>query len=618
MLKTDHQDIARSVLSTKIVVSFRAATRNVTAGFLALAIVFLGCSYEGPGWVFSFTSSGLLWAGVMLLSLLRSVQLSTRFNRRTHSYEETVRQGKVNILNGALAGAGWGASAWLMVPGPLMREAFLVMSMAMVLTGGAGAQAVYRPLVLSYSLALTIFFVSGLVRLGDPFHLLIAAGFVTYATVVILFARDLENAVTTAIRLSFKNEELLAQRTQQQQAAERAQADAEVAREEAEKADRSKTNFIAAASHDLRQPMHALVQYVAHLRRTCNDALAQDTIDKIDDSVMAMGDLLNAVLDFSKISMGVIKPQNELVSLKELFERIDTQMRPLAEAKGLVFQIEPADICIESDDVLIERIVRNIAQNAVRYTDQGRIRIRAHQCRGLAWILIADSGIGIAAQQKSRIFEEYYQVDNPARDRRKGLGLGLAIVRDLAGLLGLQVKVKSIVGKGAVFALSAPTVDPCPRLQNGSTQVPEQDHVRGAFVVLIDDDELSREGLATTLRDFGCRVQAFVSALDALHALRGAEFMPQLVISDYRLGNGVTGLDAIRQVVDNQLALYGDAFHLPALLISGDTSPEELAVVSKAGYPMLHKPVAPGNLHDRMNTILRALVMEADDGSTVQ
>ena len=405
----------------------------------------------------------------------------------------------------------------------------------------------------------------------------------------------------SALRLSMRNEELLAQRTAQEQEARGAQLQAEEACRRAEAADRSKTSFMAAASHDLRQPMHALVQYVEHLRHICHGSAELATVAKIGDSVSAMEDLLNAVLDFSKISMGSVKPRVERVGIARLCASIDTQLRPMAEAAGLSLRVEAEAAWVWSDEVLLERIVRNIAQNAVHYTRRGSVVVRASVRGEFVRVLVSDSGVGIAREERERVFEEFYQLDNPGRDRRKGLGLGLAIVRDLAALLGVRVRLKSAPGRGSTFAVDVRRADPPPVVAPAPAGV---DYVRGAFVVLIDDDPMALDGVATTLRDFGCRVLAAPSAVEALRGLAEVDFMPQIVISDYRLGGGATGLDAIETVTGALASLCGEAFRPQAIVVSGDTSPHELKRVGDAGHLMLHKPVGVAPLHRAMNALL--------------
>jgi signal transduction histidine kinase/CheY-like chemotaxis protein len=596
----------RRVDATRIRMATRDMPRNAAAGLGGVVIGLIGMSHVGPGWTFRFDSYVLLWAAVTALTIIAKSSYAMWVERRAPDDESVIATVRVHAANFAVSGACWGSAAWLLLPArSVQQDAFLLAGMAMVMMGAAGAQAVCRPVVIGFTGALSVVFVTGLLRLGDLFHLGLGFGFAVYGVVVLMFARNQELAVTRAIELALENEELLAEKSAEQRATQSARAAAEQARERAEKADRTKTTFIAATSHDLRQPMHALVQYVEHLRRTCTDRLSLATIGRIEESVTAMENLLNGVLDFSKISMGAIKPDIRVFPVDRLLRGVETQIRPLAEAKGLALRIESSGGHCESDEVLLGRIVRNIAQNAVRYTAGGSIAIRAVLRGDTVRVLVADSGIGIASSEKQRVFDEYYQVDNRARDRRKGLGLGLAIVRDLARLLNLGIRLKSRPGVGSTFAVEIPRARSAEIADDALPARAARDLVRGAFVVLIDDDPLALDAFGTTLTDLGCRVLKAGSGVEAIHALAQAEFAPQIVVSDYRLAGDENGLAAIEMVVANQRALYGEAFPLPALVVSGDTSPEELERVARAGYPMLHKPVGARRLHQALDAALQ-------------
>ena len=598
-------DLQLRVRATKVRLSYSALWGNFAAALAAVVLVALTLSQTGAGWHFEVSRSDLIWGLATGGSLFSRLCISLWFKNARLSDEEAVRAARLSVWNGAYAGAAWGSASWLLLPARgLTQEGFLLVAMSMVMIGGVGGQAVHRAVVIAFSASLTIVFSTGLLRFGDFPHVSLALGYLPFCVILVMYARNQEAAVTAAIELSLQNEELLALRTQQEHVARQAQADAEAAREQAERADRAKTTFIAAASHDLRQPMHALVQYVGHMQRICTDPVAHATLNKIEDSVAAMGDLLNAVLDFSKISMGSVEPQMEAFDIERLLASVDTQIRPLAEAKGLTFGVESDGGFVLSDEVLLERIVRNIAQNAVRYTECGSVTIRAVARGRIIRVLVSDSGIGIPTLEKQRIFEEYYQVDNQARDRRKGLGLGLAIVRELAEMLGVRIRLKTVAGRGSTFVLDVRRADGPPSATPSASEPPLIDYVKGALVVLIDDDPMARDGVMTTLKDFGCRVLAVASGIEALHALADAEFTPQVIVADYRLEGGVTGLEAIAMVVANQVALCGDSFRLPALLISGDTSPQELKRVSDAGHHMLHKPVSVELLHRELNSVL--------------
>lgn len=571
----------------------------------AVALIGVTMSYHAGGWAFAESGLVLSWSLLTTAGAISRLCISLWLTNAKLSDEALVRAARFYAWNAVFAGATWGSASWMLLPAPLLQqEGFLLVAMCMVMMTGVSGQAVHRAAVAAFSITMTVVFAAGLLRFGDLPHQLLALGYVPFCAMLILFARKQEAVVTGAIELSYQNEGLLALRTLQEQAARQAQAAAELAREHAEQANRAKITFMAATSHDLRQPMHALVQYVGHMQRISKDTEAQVTLGKIEDSVAAMEDLLNAVLDFSKVTMGSIKPHVELIGIDHLLASIDLQIRPIAEAKGLALVVESEGSCVQSDPVLLERIVRNIAQNAVRYTESGSITIRAAPRGRIVRILVSDSGIGIPQSERQRIFEPYYQVDNQARDRRKGLGLGLAIVRELADLLGIRIRLKTTSGHGSTFALDVRRADGPLMTKPAVPVVVSQDYVKGALIVLIDDDTMARDGITTTLKDFGCRVLAVSSAVDALHALADAEFTPQAIVADYRLEGGKTGLDAIAQVLANQRALVGDAFQLPALLISGDTSPDELQRVADAGFTMLHKPVSIVLLHRELNSVL--------------
>ena len=604
-------DIERRVVASQVRVTFELQLRSLITGLAAIPIMVAGTTYSNASGKFEVSQSAAVWGLLVAACILMGLWVDASFRRGPKGDEETFAAIKRFTLTVVCAGAAWGSASWFLLPArSLGQEGFLLASMTMILAGGGNAQATYRPVITAFALTLTAVFVTGLLRFGETYYVIVSLAYAAYAYAIVASARQQERAVATSIRLSLANEQLLIQRTEQQLAAEKARADAEEARIRAELADRGKTSFMAAASHDLRQPMHALVQYVAHLKRTSKDAASGATIQRIEDSVSAMEDLLNAVLDFSKIAMGVVDAKMGAVELSPLLNRIDSQMRPIAESAGLQLLIKcDADLTAHSDDVLLERVVRNIVQNALRYTVAGSVVVRARKRRDRIRVTVADSGIGISPAEKGRIFDEYYQVDNNARDRRKGLGLGLAIVRSLAQLLGVRVRVKSVVGTGSTFVLDVPVATGARNSAKSVATSDSTDYVRGAFVVAIDDDPLARDALAATLRDFGCRVLIANSALEALHDLTKMEFAPQLIVSDYRLGGEMDGLQAIAMIQANQRSILGDDFALPAIIVSGDTSPTELERVLEAGHPMLHKPVSVAKLYACMNASLRGLAL---------
>jgi CheY-like chemotaxis protein len=247
---------------------------------------------------------------------------------------------------------------------------------------------------------------------------------------------------------------------------------------------------------------------------------------------------------------------------------------------------------VDSDPVLLRRILQNLVANAIRYTSAGSVWIGARRRGAVARIEVRDSGEGIAREHVDRVFEEFYQVSNPERDRRKGLGLGLAIVRRLAALLDHPLELRSSPGRGSVFALTLPRVAAPAGTEPSGDPASRDADLRGLRVLLLEDDADVRDAIVLALRDWGCAVLAAMDADEALAALAArAPWRPDLILSDYRLRGGGNGAEAVGRV----LARLGGT--IPVALITGDTATEPLRAAVAAGYPLVHKPVRPERLH---------------------
>jgi signal transduction histidine kinase/CheY-like chemotaxis protein len=363
-------------------------------------------------------------------------------------------------------------------------------------------------------------------------------------------------------------------------------------------ANQAKTRFLAAASHDLRQPMHALGMFISQLRDMISFPEARKIVDHAELSVSAMESLLNALLDISRLDAGILTPKFEDFPVAELLARMENSFGPSAREKGLSFRVMPCSAWVHSDPVLLERILMNLVSNAMRYTERGGIvigcRRRGEQLRIEVW----DSGVGIPKDRQREIFQEFFQLANPERDRTKGLGLGLAIVERLARLLNHRLDLASTPGKGSVFAIELPRVE----ARLATDAAPVTPAVPGAldnvFVLVVDDEAMVREGMRGLLAGWGCHVVTAGSGEEAMARLEEHERMPDLIISDYRLPGGETGIDAIQRI---QASLPED---IPALLISGDTAPERLVEAQASGYHLLHKPVQPAKLRALLSRVL--------------
>ena len=607
--KKSAEEIQRTVvvqIETVMQGNAKILMTGIVGSFLMALAVWWGDRAEASGHAWPW-----VWWAFLALGLARGTWMAIRFNAsRPHTADETLNAGKALFWNGVYCAFAWGSASWLMLPVSNANvESFLIVATAMVFMGGAGVQAVYRPVLYSFVLPATATFALGLLRFGETFHSLLAFAFVLLAFVILSAARTQEDAVLDAIDARFEQEALLRELIQHQAQIEAARHDAEQAREQAEIADRGKTTFLAAAGHDLRQPMHALVQYWGHLKRKNRAPDLDETISRIGKSIDAMQDLLDSILEVSKLLMGAVHPNISRFPVARVLDRMDVQLRPLAEDKGLRLEILDCDLIAATDEILLERILRNLTLNAIRYTKTGRVLVRCKKVGAFLSLQVWDSGIGIPRAERRRIFEEFYQVGNEGRDRRKGLGLGLWLVRQQCELLDLPLRLTSVVGKGSVFSIGIPIAKGRAVTMPPTPEGTPSDFCEGAFVVVIDDDEESLQATCTSLRSFGCRVVEAASGMNAIERLQNQEFVPQLVVSDYRLADGETAIEAIAMLQENLRALSGDDFEIAALVLSGDTAPAELLRVQDAGYVMLHKPLGVDQLYEAVNRKLEQIAM---------
>ncbi|MFA5824606.1 MAG: ATP-binding protein [Gallionellaceae bacterium] len=374
------------------------------------------------------------------------------------------------------------------------------------------------------------------------------------------------------------------------------EADIVAAQHQAEEANLAKSKFFAAASHDLRQPIHAQGLFLEVLSHTALTQQQCELLTNICAASEASAEMLNMLLDFSRVEAGVVEPQVQAFRLQTLFNKIEREFEPQADAHGLAYHSRETDLVVQSDPALIELVLRNLVSNAIRYTERGGLLVACRKRGSQAVLEVWDTGIGIEASQQSKVFCEFHQLGNPERDRRKGLGLGLAIVQGLARMLGHGLSMASVPHRGSVFRLVLPIATATLPVARVSV---EQDKAQlfDVRVLVIDDDEAVRSGMLQLLRGWGCKCEVAESIEEALVLAR--KQAPDLVISDYRLREQRTGLDAIAAL----RALLGDT--LPALLITGDTAPDRLREALASGIPLLHKPVSAGELRRGLATVLQ-------------
>jgi signal transduction histidine kinase/CheY-like chemotaxis protein len=363
-------------------------------------------------------------------------------------------------------------------------------------------------------------------------------------------------------------------------------------KEEAETAVLAKSRFLAAASHDLRQPTHALGMFVARLAQLPHDAQTRQLIGSLEASLHALQDLLDGLLDISRLDAQAVQVQVRPFALAEIFEQLGAGLTLTAVEKGLRLRVRPTDVCVVSDPALLHRILLNLLVNALRYTKAGSVLLACRLSGGgtLARIEVWDSGIGIAPEHHQAIFKEFYQVGNTERDRNKGLGLGLNIVERTAHLLGHRLQFRSCQGLGTRFSIDVPLRLPGTTLElPGPPEVSAVDDLSGLIVLVIEDDALAREGLVTLLESWGSVVRVAEGISTALWHLKFG-LVPDVIVSDYRLRDGENGMETIsrlRAVLGRRIA---------ACLMSGDTDPALMQAAKREGLTLLHKPVRPAKL----------------------
>jgi PAS domain S-box-containing protein len=361
------------------------------------------------------------------------------------------------------------------------------------------------------------------------------------------------------------------------------------ARQEAERANKANSAFLAAASHDLRQPVQALSLLNGALRRTVKDERALEMIKSQDHSLTAMTNLLNSLLDISRLDAGAVTPELEDFPMQRLVDRLSAEFARQARHKGLDFSSSPCEAIVRSDPNLLSEIVQNLVSNAIRYTDKGKVELTCVRREDRCHIEVSDTGIGISEDQQEAIFKEFHQV-KPKGGSKEGFGLGLAIVKRLGDLLGHEIAVQSDIGKGSTFSVSMPLVDsPSDHDEEDEhAQHPAQDG--SGLIVLIEDDVNIANAWGMLLEAEGYRVAAAASATEAQAVINHLDEAPVLIISDFHLLDGSTGIETVADIREH----YG--LNIPAFIVTGDTSKVVKEAQTVDNCTLLNKPVNTGRL----------------------
>lgn len=554
------------------------------------------CSSAGA-WVISgslFTHYPVLvgWGACYTIYMLMMILIVRRLKNKSSMLPSV----KARLITLLMLGLGliWAALAyWILNNG--LQDVLLIDTVifACVIGGALAFSSPYMPVYLAFiSPTLVLFWV--MTFFTRPTDLLKAMywGVPVYWLANCYFSANSYKLTLTSIKLRFENRLLMT-------SLEGQICNAQAARQLAEEADRGKSRFLAAASHDLRQPIHALSLFLSAVDRRKLDEKNQEILINADNALKSCREMLEALLDFSRIEAGIVISVPINFSLQPLLFRLFKEFGSEADKRDLVLRLHDTALAVHADPILVELNVRNLLSNAMRYTERGGILIGVRHSRieQAAILEIWDTGMGIPAKYHQDIFREFYQLGNPERDQRKGLGLGLAIVAGLTRTMGIRVSFKSRWQRGSVFRLHLPLAKQAVvARQNRLIPWHESRNLINCRVLMIDDNEAICLAVAGILGQQGCDSRIVTSIDDAM-ALLG-EWTPEILVTDYRLEGEQTGGDAVRLI----RARVGKP--LPAIVVTGDTSPDRLREASSIEAILLHKPLSAEKLLNAM-TLLR-------------
>ncbi|MBU0751287.1 MAG: hybrid sensor histidine kinase/response regulator [Gammaproteobacteria bacterium] len=576
-------DERTAVRAEQIRAFFKETGDQNLAGAIVLSLIVFVVHKGIPAWTWQPALLSLYGVTLVRMWLIRQYH-------RAPASRSTEAWGRGQTIAGALSGLCWGsANAAMLWHLPVELQFFILTVITVAAAANASEGFSYTPPSCAFILISLTPAIIWLLSIGDRLHRVLALMLTIFVPMTLWQSHKRNQTFIEAQQLRFRNEALARE--------------LKVQRDAAEQAVQAKARFLAAASHDLRQPMQALSIFHELLQNELQAAGRGDSalLDNARQSAEAMNALLDALLDISKLDANVVRADRRPIPVQALLDDMAREFMPLAEQKGLRLRVRPCAATIVSDPVLLGQVLRNLLGNAIRYTQEGGVLIGCRRRQGRLVIAVADTGIGIAANQHAAVFAEFFQAGNQARDRKQGLGLGLAIVQRLAHLLDHPLSLRSELGRGSCFAVAVPlaaATDAAAAAAPEAEDIAMAASLAGRRVLAIDDDEAIRSGLTSLLQGWGCTVTAAGSVVDALEQVDAGPAAIDAVVSDMGLpgpGNGIDAIVALRQRFGSRL---------PAILVTGDTSRAALQAATAANLILLHKPIKPAQLRAALSAAL--------------
>lgn len=528
-------------------------------------------------WNFADHGQLLIWGTLIFLLTLGRMVFVAQYFRRKPGAQHARRWAWMFAATSLVSGILWGSAGILFFDADKpLSVLFVCWALAGMATAAVPTLSNFIPAYIGFAAPALLPYAVHCFFIGGEVYTVLGVLTFYFLAANILYARTSNRSIGESIRLRFENFALLEQLSRE--------------KERAEMANNAKTKFLAAASHDLRQPTHAMGLFLGALDRMLRrdkgpstTANLLSTVGRMQITLKGLGNLLNSLLDTSRLEAGAIRIERGSIRLRELIDSLQNEFSEAARNKGIELRCHPTALAVESDPVLLRRIIANLVANAVKYTARGRIVVGCRRRGSQVEIQVHDTGIGIAPEHHESIFEEFVQLDNSARDREQGLGLGLSIVRRGAHLLGHGISMRSRPGHGSTFSLSAPRSTPAAR--EPVAAISSNDKERGGTIIVIDDDTSAREAIEDLLRAHGYDVIATASIQQMRARLTEKRVDAAMIVADYRLGDGVTGVEAIAAIRPHLTK------EVPAIIVTGDTSPDRIREAQASGYPLLHKPL---------------------------